>query len=311
MWKTPRRSRSIILGLLFSAAGCSHVEPSIQNGRIKDEWKNPSSRTYLRVRGIGIASPDTKDDAARRAGSREAALVAARKELLALVGGLRLTGGITVKDAMTIDSELAVSVDWLVYGAEEYRVEWGDAASCVVTLQVRRSVVEKMIAGVKPKDLPKPLPEPARQLWRTESRSEVPWTRADIAGRRTGLLSLPKTTLVLGFLVPGWAQIYAGQELNGDESMKMTLKGIGVMGGTLGLLAVAGDNLQTKSGSSGTAGSSNTKDNHTLAYGALGAAALLHSYGAWDGFRSLMANGTWVTLTPVPGGVQVATGRRF
>lgn len=300
----------LLAAVLLSA--CGHVEPSLHGGRLKDSWSNPSSRRYLRVRGIGSTSTDIEDDVRRRAESREAALASARKELLSLIGGLRLAGGITVRDAMVVDSELRSTVDRLVFGSEEYRTEWTESGACVVTLQVERSTVKKMVEGIKPKDLPAPLPEPTRRFWKAESQKDVKWTRADVADRKSVLAGVPKTLVVGGLLVPGWAQIFAGQELEGDESMKLTLRGIGVMGGTLGLLAIGLDNLPHKpTGGNGTASSTNTKDNRGVGYACLAGAAVLHVLGIVDGYHSLRRTSIWFSVIPQGGGARFIAGMRF
>lgn len=300
----------LLAAVLLSA--CGHVEPSLQGGRLKDLWSNPSSRRYLRVRGIGSTSKDVEDDVRRRAESREAALASARKELLSLIGGLRLAGGITVRDAMVVDSELRSTVDRLVFGSEEHRTEWTEGGACVVTLQVERSTVKKMVDGIKPKDLPAPLPEPTRRFWKTESQSDVKWTRADVEGRKSILAGIPNTLVVGGLMVPGWAQIFVGQELEGDESMKLTLRGIGVMGGTLGLLAIGLDNLPHKpTGGNGTASSTNSKDNRSVGYACLAGAAVLHVLGIVDGYHSLRRSSMWFGGVPDERGAQVVLGSRF
>lgn len=304
-----------VVGLLMAA--CSHIRPTIEGDRVRDTWENPSNRAYYRVRGLGTPPDVLKGSTRRRAASRDAALAGARRELLALIGGVRLAGGLTVQDGMAMDSQLKESVDRLVIGAEEALVEFTSSDHCVVTLQIPRSEVDRLGKGVQPKDMPKPLPEPARAFWKTESRKEntsPPWTRADTATRPRAQLPMPIGVTIVGLMVPGWAQMAAASDerLDSDGQAALMMRGLGVMGGTLGLLAVAGDNLpQKKAQSHGTAQSTNRNDNRTLAYAALGGAVLLHGLGIYDAYR--MLNGSRVTVSVVPDkhGARVMLGKRF
>lgn len=295
----------VLLPVLASfLAACGHVEPSLQNGKLKDTWSNPSDRRYLRVRGIGSASKEGDDEVRRRAESREAALASARKELLSLIGGLRLAGGITVRDAMVVDSELKSTVDRLVFGSEEYRTEWADNGACVVTLQVERSTVKKMVSGIKPKDLPEPLSEPVRRFWKSENLRDKPepdWDR----GRRRNL-DLPLFSTIMWAVIPGWAQMAAAtdREMDPDDGVRLFLRGLAVTSGTLVLLSVAEDNMPGGN-------KLHPKNRRDKAYTAASGAVVLHFLGVWDGVSTLKQNRSWAMGLTLDDGMQVQVAARF
>lgn len=283
-----------LVGLL---SACSHVEPSLQGGRLRDTWSNPSTRRYFRVRGIGLPGKETTDEIRRRAESREAALVSARKELLSLIGGLRLTGGITVRDAMVVDSELKLTVDRLVFGAEEHFVEWSDSGACVVTLQVEREVVEKMVAGIKPRDLPEPLPEPTRKFWKSETKreDETPaWTYVSKSTRRNGVgLWSRHTGGFLGLTIPGFAQMTAAThpELEGDLPGHLFFRSLLCVG-------AAGAMAQISSQEFVKARRSGEQSHRNAGWALVGGVVIAHVAGVWDAVHVLNREVLRFTVVP-------------
>lgn len=133
------------LVLLPMLTGCDHKDRATTDGQIKRMWDSVSSTDYLRARGIGAADQDMKNKTQRMATAREAALTQARYELLTVIKGAHLEGGITVALAMEKNSDLKAMVDRLIRGAEETKTEWLDDDGCVVTLELKRGMVKKMI----------------------------------------------------------------------------------------------------------------------------------------------------------------------
>ncbi len=166
------RNHAALAVIILLASGCASVPSSLESGHLKDDLENISTRRYVRVRGIAVAPDDVSDTTRRRAASRQAALALARKELLGVVGGLRVTGRVLVGDAMLIDQRLKEEVDSLVAAAEVAKTEWAADDSCVVVLQIRRREVEKLKTGIKKSDLPPPLPKKTRRFWKTASARE-------------------------------------------------------------------------------------------------------------------------------------------
>lgn len=287
---TSARAPSLVLCAALLAA-CGHVRPALEQGRLKDQLENPSGFRYLRVRGIGVAPASAATITAKRAAARQAALAAARKELLALVGGVRLTGEVTVRDGMTRDSLLRERVDRLVVGAEEALVEWNGVNDCVVTLQVRRSEVDRILKASSPEDSASPppvtaRPQPVHSAW-FDSNSEWP---------RSGPLDL---------LMPGWAELVASGEdgVSQEASFGLFFRGLAVMAGVGVLAGVSGNEL-----ASGRARGSRQKVNlgWGLAAGALG----LHVFGVLDANHTLNHRYD-VALGSEDGGASFFLTRRF
>lgn len=136
------------LGVALSAimiAGCSHVSRATSGGKLLDLWGQVSDKAYIRVRGIGATKPTAVGLTARRGASRDAALVAARYQLLSVIKGVKLEGGITMSQLMERDSLVREIANEIVRGGEEVLTEWTADDGAVVTLELRRSKVERLI----------------------------------------------------------------------------------------------------------------------------------------------------------------------
>lgn len=136
-------NRLILLSLLLS--GCASVPRATSGGKVLDFWEKVSDKAYIRVRGIGATRPEARGLTARRGASRDAALVAARYQLLSVIKGVKLEGGVTMAQLMERDSLIREIADEVVSGGEEVLVEWLHDDGAVVTLELRRSKVERLI----------------------------------------------------------------------------------------------------------------------------------------------------------------------
>lgn len=137
------------LGVALSAimvSGCASVPRATDGGRVLDIWSKVSTRDFIRVRGIGATNPTARGLTARRGASRSAALVAARYQLLSVIKGVKLEGGVTVAQLMERDSLVREIADEVVAGGDEVKTEWTSDDGCVVTLELRRSKVERLIS---------------------------------------------------------------------------------------------------------------------------------------------------------------------
>lgn len=132
----------IVLGLL---SGCAGVPRATQGGRVLDIWSQVSTKDFIRVRGIGAVGTGIRGLTARRGASRNAALVSARYELLAVIKGVKLDGGITMAQLIEKDSLIREIANEVVSGGDEVKTEWLIDDGCVVTLELKRSKVERLI----------------------------------------------------------------------------------------------------------------------------------------------------------------------
>ncbi|MBI4777894.1 hypothetical protein HY792_03105 [Candidatus Desantisbacteria bacterium] len=94
--------------------------------------------------GIGAADPDMENKTQRLATSRSAAIVQAQYEMLTIIKGVTLTGGITVAKAMETDSLLSSKIDAEVKGAEIVKTEWTADDGCVVSLKLPKKRLKAM-----------------------------------------------------------------------------------------------------------------------------------------------------------------------
>jgi len=131
--------------VLLSLYGCASVPRATGGGRLLEIWPQISDRAFIRVRGIGAVDQAAQGQTARRGASRDAALVAARYELLAVIKGVKLEGGVTVAQLIEKDSLIREIANEVVSGGDEVKTEWMSDDGCVVTLELRRSKVERLI----------------------------------------------------------------------------------------------------------------------------------------------------------------------
>ncbi|MCM2303081.1 MAG: hypothetical protein NDJ72_00140 [Elusimicrobia bacterium] len=132
----------ILLALIVS--GCAGVPRATENGEIKAFWSKISDKSHLRTRGVGVSADWAVGRTARRATSRNGALVSARYELLAVIKGVKLEGGTTIMQLMEKNSLIRELARALVRGGEEVKTEWTAGDDCVVTLELKRSTVERL-----------------------------------------------------------------------------------------------------------------------------------------------------------------------
>lgn len=139
-----------MVGLVAVAAlaGCGGVTRRVHEGsvdRVIDQ--NPVKGSYIEAIGIGASDPDLDTDTQRMALARDAAIVKAQYELLSMIKGVRLEGGVTVSRALETDSTLAARVDDVIRGAEIRKSEFTADNGCVVTLRLPKSALEKTLGS--------------------------------------------------------------------------------------------------------------------------------------------------------------------
>jgi len=137
-------------GLLAVAvlAGCGGVTRRVHEGtvdRVIDQ--KPVRGAYLEAIGIGASNPELKTNTQRMALARDAAIVKAQYELLSMIKGVRLEGGVSVERALESDSVLSARVNDTIRGAEIHKSEFTADNGCVVTLRLPKSALEKTLGS--------------------------------------------------------------------------------------------------------------------------------------------------------------------
>jgi hypothetical protein len=133
----------VLTGLL---AGCGGVPARLRQGRVPDTLdEKPDRRNYIEAIGIGASDPALSTETQRRSLARDAAIVKAQYELLAMVKGVELEGGIRVDRALEKDSSLVTRLKETIRGAEVLKSEFTTDHGCVVTLRLpKRRLAELM-----------------------------------------------------------------------------------------------------------------------------------------------------------------------
>ncbi len=105
-------------------------------------------KKYLEAIGIGAADSTLTNSTQRRATSRNAAIVAAQYEMLSMIKGIDLEGGIRVEKAIETDSVLQTKISAAIKGAEIIKSEWTNDDGCLVTLRLDKKRLQDQM-GVK------------------------------------------------------------------------------------------------------------------------------------------------------------------
>ena len=136
------------LAVLVTSVGCSATTASKvdSEGDIqKDIQMRNIQKDFVEVIGIGAADQNLTNTTQRRSLSRDAAIVKAQYEMLSIIKGLRLSGEITVEQAITTNSRLKTDIDTLIKGAEIIRTQWTSDDGCVVTLRIDKKRLNKVL----------------------------------------------------------------------------------------------------------------------------------------------------------------------
>jgi len=111
-----------------------------------------ASNGYLETKGLGLPPPNTKNRTKnqfeRRAECRDAALTQAQYEMVSILKGVHLEGGITVENAMATDSKIRATVDDILAGAKVESTEWNPDDSCVLTLRISKKRIRRMMGVI-------------------------------------------------------------------------------------------------------------------------------------------------------------------
>ena len=135
----------VCAGLL--SAGCaarSSQDMVSAQGEIQREWieEGVTAKAVI-ARGIGAADNTLENRTQRMATSRNAAIVNAQYNMLSLLKGVNLEGGITVRKALEEDSKLTTHLNDVIKGARIIRTEWTSDDGCVVLLKLTKKDLRK------------------------------------------------------------------------------------------------------------------------------------------------------------------------
>ncbi len=141
---------ALILSTALFLAACGGGHRSyVKKGELEKTLDQEAiNKKYLEAVGIGAADSTLTNGTQRKATSRNAAIVAAQYEMLSMVKGVELEGGIRVERAVETDSVLQTKIDAAIKGAEIIKSEWTNDDGCVVTLRLDKKRLADMM-GVK------------------------------------------------------------------------------------------------------------------------------------------------------------------
>lgn len=135
--------------LALAASGCGGVQSRVVRGRLPQTIDQRMDRSsYVEAIGIGASDPSLPTDTQKKALARDAAIVKAQFELLSMVKGVMIEGGITVERALEKDSSLESRIKDVIRGAEILKSEFTSDNGCVVTIRLPKKRLESLM-GVK------------------------------------------------------------------------------------------------------------------------------------------------------------------
>ncbi|MBI4350646.1 MAG: hypothetical protein HY550_04340 [Elusimicrobia bacterium] len=141
--------RKWILAATVALSGCHSVTSRVTDGRLPDTLdQRPNRSRYIEAIGIGASDPGLPTETQRRALARDAAIVKAQYELLSMIKGVELQGGVTVERAIETDGALETRLKETIRGAEVLKSEFTSDNGCVVTLRLPKDRVERLM-GVR------------------------------------------------------------------------------------------------------------------------------------------------------------------
>src|SRR3989339_1156994 len=135
-----------VVAVIAAGCGSSPDKGTVANtGEIEREWVEEGiTKNYVFARGIGAAEQTLENKTQRMATSRNASIVNAQYNMLSIIKGVKLEGGITVEKAIETDSVLATSIDATIKGAQVVRSEWTADDGCVIIIRLGKKSLKDM-----------------------------------------------------------------------------------------------------------------------------------------------------------------------
>jgi len=139
----------LTFALAAALAGCGGVQSRVKDGKVESVIDQKSVHgSYLETIGIGASDPTLATDTQRKALARDAAIAKAQFEMLSMVKGVTLEGGVTIDRAIEKDSLLEAKIKDTIRGAEILKTEFTSDNGCVVTIRLLKRRLETLM-GVK------------------------------------------------------------------------------------------------------------------------------------------------------------------
>jgi len=143
-------SKKLVAVMLMAVAmyGCASSPDRgtvSKGGEIEREWVEEGiTDNFIFARGIGAADQALENKTQKMATSRNSAIVNGQYNMLSLIKGVNLEGGITVEKAMETDSLLATNINAAIKGAQVVRSEWTADDGCVIVLRLGKKALKDM-----------------------------------------------------------------------------------------------------------------------------------------------------------------------
>ncbi|MDD5686383.1 MAG: hypothetical protein PHE88_00935 [Elusimicrobia bacterium] len=131
--------------LLYGCASSPDKGTVGKDGEIDREWVEQGiTKNFIFARGMGAADQKLENKTQKMATSRNSAIVNAQYNMLSVIKGVNLEGGITVEKAIETDSVLATSINATIKGAQVVRSEWTADDGCVIILRLSKKALKDM-----------------------------------------------------------------------------------------------------------------------------------------------------------------------
>ena len=138
----------VVLGLVLLGAACGGPQSRVKKGQVQTVIdQQPDRGSYLEAIGIGASDPALPTDTQKKSLARDAAIVKAQYEMLSMIKGVEIEGGVTVQRAIETDSNLQSRIKEVIKGAEIRKTEYTSDNGCVVTLRLPKKRLVEL--GVK------------------------------------------------------------------------------------------------------------------------------------------------------------------
>ncbi|MFH2203777.1 MAG: hypothetical protein ABIJ96_11720 [Elusimicrobiota bacterium] len=135
--------------LALTASGAACAKKYVKKGKVVDVIEqNMVTSKYIRSIGIGASDPALATDTQRKATARNAAIVAAQYEMLTVIKGVEIEGGITVSRAIETDSTLESRIKNVIRGAEIISTRFTKDNGAVVVMELPKKRL-RALEGIK------------------------------------------------------------------------------------------------------------------------------------------------------------------
>jgi hypothetical protein len=136
--------------ILFGCASSPNRGVVSRTGEIERQWVEEGiTSKYIFARGLGAADQALENKTQKMATSRNASIVNAQYNMLSIIKGAAVTGGITVEKALESDSQLTTKINAVIKNAQIVRSEWTADDGCVVLLRLSKKALKDVGVDLK------------------------------------------------------------------------------------------------------------------------------------------------------------------